>query len=130
MDSNRGGFFIEAIGKTIVCLAAAIFMVIYSGCSPKQASVDEKNSILSQQELSSFLIEMYLAEARMEGRPLAVDSVIHLFVPYETKLLKKYNLTDSTLKLTYQYYLDHPKQMEQVYDVVIDSLNLREQQTN
>lgn len=130
MDSNRAGFFSQVVGKAIVCWAATIFLVIYSGCSSKQASVEEKKGILSQQELSAFLIEMYLAEARLEAKPLPADSAIHLFVPYEAKLLKKYKLTDSTLKLTYQYYLDHPKQMEQVYDVVIDSLNLREQRTN
>jgi hypothetical protein len=91
-----------------------------------QEKEKESIGILTKTELSAFLIEMYLAEARIDNIPIAKDSAIKLFLPYEEKLMKKFNLTDSTLKKTYQYYIDHPKEMEVVYDV-IDTLNLREQ---
>jgi hypothetical protein len=83
--------------------------------------------ILSREEFTAFLIEMYLAEARMDLLPISKDSAIKLFMPHEKKLLEKLSVKDSTLKKTYQYYFDHPKEMEAVFDVVIDTLNLREQ---
>jgi Domain of unknown function (DUF4296) len=103
---------------------APLLLILTISCQEKEK---ETKGVLTQTELSAFLIEMYLAEARIDNIPIAKDSAIKLFLPYEEKLMKKFNLADSTLKKTYQYYLDHPKEMELVYDAVIDTLNLREQ---
>jgi Domain of unknown function (DUF4296) len=103
---------------------ASVLIVLSFSCQKKK---DEAKGILTKTELAAFLIDMYLAEARIDNMPIVKDSAIKLFLPYEEKLLKKYNLADSTLRKTYQYYIDHPKEMEAVYDVVIDTLNLREQ---
>ena len=92
-----------------------------------QETKKETSGILTKQELTSFLVEVYLAEARVDNLLIARDSAIKIFIPFEKRLQEKYSLADSTLKKTYQYYLDHPKEMEAVYDAVIDSLSLREQ---
>jgi len=42
-------------------------------------------------------------------------------------LLQAKGIPDSILKKTYSYYLAHPKELEQVYDAVIDTLVLRDQ---
>jgi Domain of unknown function (DUF4296) len=105
---------------TVLLLTLAI------SCQEKEK---ETKGILTKPELSAFLIEMYLAEARIDNLSIVKDSAIKLFLPYEEKLMKKFNLADSTLKKTYQYYIDHPKEMEMVYDAVIDTLNLREQRS-
>jgi Domain of unknown function (DUF4296) len=102
----------------------SLLLVLSFSCQEKEK---EPTGILTKTELSAFLIEMYLAEARIDNIPIPKDSAIKLFLPYEEKLMKKFNLADSTLKKTYQYYIDHPKEMEMVYDAVIDTLNLREQ---
>ena len=61
------------------------------------------------------------------GECLALlDLVRFLKLP---NFLRLVNLPDSSLKKTYQYYGDHPKEMEEVYDALIDSLSLREQRT-
>jgi hypothetical protein len=99
-------------------------LTLFFSCQEKEK---ETKGILTKAELSAFLIEMYLAEARIDNLSIVKDSAIKLFLPYEEKLMKKFNLADSTLKKTYQYYIDHPKEMEMVYDALIDTLNLREQ---
>jgi hypothetical protein len=103
---------------------AVLLLTLAISCREKEK---ETKGILTKTELSAFLIEMYLAEARIDNLSIVKDSAIKLFLPYEEKLMKKFNLADSTLKKTYQYYIDHPKEMEMVYDAVIDTLNLREQ---
>jgi Domain of unknown function (DUF4296) len=86
------------------------------------------SAVLSKDKLTSLIIEIYLAEAKMDAIPVPKDSSIKFFIPREKKIFEKLGVHDSTLKVTYEYYLSHPKEMEQVYDAVIDSLNLREQQ--
>ncbi|MFM8911560.1 MAG: DUF4296 domain-containing protein [Flammeovirgaceae bacterium] len=84
--------------------------------------------MLTKEKLTALIIEMYLAEAKMDATSLPRDSTIRFFIPQEKQILKKLGVSDSTLKITYDYYLQHPKEFEEVYDAVIDSLNLREQQ--
>jgi hypothetical protein len=107
----------------------SIYILLLTLAISCQEKEKETKGVLTQTELSAFLIEMYLAEARIDNISIQKDSAIKLFLPYEEKLMKKFNLTDSTLKKTYQYYIDHPKEMEIVYDAVIDTLNLREQRS-
>ena len=102
-------------------------ILLFFWCASCATPTQEAKGILTKEELTTFLIEMYLAESRVDNIPIVKDSAIKLFIPYEEKLMKKYKLSDSTLKKTYQYYMDHPKEMEAVYDAVIDSLSLREQ---
>ena len=88
--------------------------------------------VLTQPQLAALLIDIYLAEARTENLPVhngppIKDSTIRFFIPFEQKLLKGRNLSDSIMKLTYSYYLAHPKELEKVYDAIVDTLVLREQ---
>ena len=53
-----------------------------------------------------------------------------LFQPFERSLQQKFGASDSTIQKTYQWYLGHPQQWEEVYTAVIDTLNLLEQKAN
>src|SRR5690242_413804 len=101
-----------------------IFLFLASGAcsSPKKP-----DGVLTQAQLSALFIDIYLAEARLEALPMAKDSSVRYFVPFEERLLKAKGISDSTMKQTYSYYLAHPKELEQVYDAVIDTLVLRDQ---
>ncbi len=98
----------------------------FSCTTPKK---EMPKDVLTKPQLTSFMIEMYVAEAHLEAISMPKDSAIKLFIPYEEKLKQKFAISDSTLKKTYQYYLEHPKDLEEVYDALIDSLNLKEQKT-
>jgi hypothetical protein len=97
-------------------------------CEEKKDSA--KEGVLDETQLSALLIDIYLAEAVADNLPLVKDSAMTFFAPQERKLLKKKNISDSVLKKTYSYYLAHPKEFEKVFEIVIDSLTLREQRTN
>lgn len=83
--------------------------------------------VLTPEEMAKVMVDLYLAEARLGDRMLVKDSARKLFMPFEQQLLDKYNLPDSTVFKSYQYYLDHPDEFERIYDSVIDTLNLLEQ---
>ena len=99
-----------------------LFLVWAACSSPKRPE-----GVLTQAQLSALFIDIYLAEARLEVLPMAKDSSVRYFVPFEERLLKSKSISDSILRQTYSYYLSHPKELEQVYDAVIDTLVLREQ---
>lgn len=82
--------------------------------------------ILSPEEFSKILVQVYMAEARMNSTALPRDSAVKLFAAYEDKMLQRFELPDSVVLKTQQYYVDHPEQLEKIYDSVIDTLSLRE----
>lgn len=86
--------------------------------------------ILTQDQLTGIMIEFYLGEAKLSNYGLPYDSASKLFIPFEESVLKKYGVSDSTLYKTYQYYFDHPTELEKIYEVVIDSLSLRERKAS
>lgn len=107
----------------IICLFMLPLMV---ACQKSE----KPKEVLTQAQLSALLVEVYLAEAKLDAIAKPKDTVIKYFLPYEEKLLKRLNVSDSVLRKTYAYYLEHPKELEQVYDSVIDTLTLREKRSH
>ena len=100
-----------------------VFLIVAIGsCSaPKKPT-----GILTHPQLAALLVEIYTAEARLDAMPIAKDSSIRFFIPLEQKILLSKGIPDSVLRKTYSYYLANPKELEQIYDAVIDTLALRE----
>jgi hypothetical protein len=101
--------------------------ILLAGVASSCEQDNKPQGVLTKQELVEFLVEMYVAEARMAGISVVTDSSKKLFQPFEEALMKKKGISDSVMNITYRYYLDHPIELEEVYDVVIDTLSLREQ---
>ncbi len=109
--------------KARVGLIIVIIGLTLSGCQRE----DRPESVLPPEEISKLMVELYLAEARMSAQAMSRDSAIKYFLPFEEKFLKETGVPDSILRITYQYYTDHPQEFEKIYDSVIDTLSLREQ---
>ena len=107
-----------------------ILIIFILGVMLSCQTKEKPKLVLTQAQLSSLLVDVYLAEARTETIPKMRDSIIRYFLPFEQKLLQGQGISDSVLKVTYTYYMSNPKELEQVYDSVIDTLVLREQRTN
>ena len=86
--------------------------------------------ILNRKDYAEYLVNVYVAEAKLNTYAITPDSAMKLFVPFERSLDNKFNVSDSVIQETYRYYLAHPDQLEQVFTAVIDTLNLREQKAN
>jgi len=103
-------------------------MIVMAGLIFNACKQDERpKGVLPPAEISKLMVEFYLAESRMNAQGMGRDSAIDYFFPFEEKILKSYGIPDSTLRATYQYYIDRPEEFEKIYDSVIDSLSLREQ---
>ncbi|HEY5823686.1 MAG TPA: DUF4296 domain-containing protein [Cyclobacteriaceae bacterium] len=83
--------------------------------------------IMSHEEMAAVIVDIYLAEARLNGSLMVRDSARRVFKPFEDKLLSQKGVNDSILKKSYVYYLNHSSELEKIYDSVIDTLALQEQ---
>jgi hypothetical protein len=100
-----------------------IIALLLFGCG----SQEKPKGLLSQDEMVSLMVDVYLAEARISTTGIPRDSATKLFEPYESALIAKRGITDSILQANYAYYLQKPDELEKILDAVIDTLNLREQ---
>jgi len=105
----------------LICML--IILVSAGGCQ----SDKRPPGVLNKTEYAEYLVSVYVAEAKLNTLAITPDSAMKLFQPFEQSLVEKYSTTDSAIQKTYQYYLGHPEQLEQVFTAVIDTLNLMEQ---
>lgn len=105
----------------LIFLVTILFVV--AGCQQEK----RPPGVLDKEEYARFLVSVYVAESKLNTYAITPDSAMKLFLPYQEALEKKFGTPDSVIQKTYQYYLDHPEELELVYAAVIDTLNLMEQ---
>ncbi|MCB0491124.1 MAG: DUF4296 domain-containing protein [Cyclobacteriaceae bacterium] len=86
--------------------------------------------LLNEEEMVTMLVDLYLAEAKVTLTGIRRDSANKLFHPYEESIIASRGITDSTLNESYNYYFQHPDELEKILDAVMDTLNLREQRAS
>lgn len=109
--------------KSIYFLAIFSFAILIS-CSTKPSTPE---GILSKDEMAKVLTEFYLKESKINSLQLNQDSALILFQYYKQQYSQEKNMPDSVIEKSYQYYLDKPADMSEIYDRIIDSLALKEQ---
>jgi len=103
-------------------------LLLLTGLILSACNKDERpEGVLSPEELSTLMVDIYLAEGRMSNLNIVKDSAMKYFLPFEGKLKARHQISDTTVRVTYQYYISHPQELEKIYDSVIDTLLLREQ---
>lgn len=88
--------------------------------------------LLSKEEMVSLLVQLHLLEARVESSRLSPDSAKALFQQQKSEILRKNNVSekDSVLQRSYRFYAVNHKDMDEIYKVIIDSLERRATKLN
>lgn len=89
---------------------------------------DRPKGILSEDKMTAILIDIYLGEGKVTRLNLKRDSSLIVFKLYEQKIYEKHQVDREAYEKSMSYYYDHPDEMEVIYDAVMDSLNMKEQQ--
>ena len=100
----------------------ALILLAVSACS----SDTNSGEILDQQEMVSYLVELHLTEAAVTNLRESPDSSRFIFKIYEQEILSQHDVTDSVFVNSYNYYLRHPDQLQEIYTAVVDSLSLKQ----
>ena len=116
--------------STADCRLKTLFTVLISivtltRCAQDSSLTEPPTQLLSKQQMVSFLIDLHLAEAKMNYTEVRqADSTEILFRNYEKYLMEEHGFTDSVYLESYAYYLDHMELMDEIYEEVVDSLNV------
>ena len=84
--------------------------------------------VLPIEKMVPLMIDIHLVEAAISSKNIARDSSVLLYSLYEKDVFKKHNISDSIYRKNFDYYTSHPAMMDKLYEMVVDSLSLREEQ--
>jgi hypothetical protein len=114
---------VKQLQRLILCgiFFGAVFTVTIS-CEEKRPE-----GILTEQEMVSVMEELYIAEEKINHLALASDSSKKVFGSIQSKIFEAAAVNDSVFKRSFDYYMEHPRQLETIYTALVDTLQLREQ---
>ena len=81
--------------------------------------------LLPREKVVNLLIELHLLEARVENTRLTPDSARALFLAQQKNLLWQASVGDSAFQHSYRYYSIHGKDLDEMYQAIVDSLERR-----
>lgn len=85
------------------------------------------DGVLNQAEMVQALKSLYIAEEHVSRFGLKPDSARKYFHRLELKLFDRIGIDSARFARSFDYYLHHPDEWEQVYSALVDTLNLEEQ---
>jgi hypothetical protein len=85
--------------------------------------------VLTKAQMVALFREIYIAEDKINRLGTQHDSSLVLIEILKDKVLEKYGTSDSIFQSSFNYYIDHPKEMELIYTALVDSLQLEEERT-
>lgn len=109
-----------------IALSFLLFTVILFCCEKEK----RPDGILSPPEMVSTMAGLYLGEQKVSNLKLNADSSKVVFEKMRGKIFEQAGVKDSLFKKSFDYYIERPLELEQIYTALVDSLNLREQRLN
>ncbi len=72
------------------------------------------------------LADIHTVEAMIESNVTYPDTAMMTYNKEQEKILEQHNVTPEQFKSTYNYYLENIGEMNKLYEVVVDTLSMRE----
>lgn len=111
--------------RALVFVMMSVFFV--TAC---KSSGDRPANVLDHETMVRTLADIYIAEEKVRRLALSSDSTQLVFERLKGHVFEAAQVHDSVFRISMDYYMGHPKEMEQIYTALVDSLNLREQRAS
>ncbi|MGI8892979.1 MAG: DUF4296 domain-containing protein [Bacteroidia bacterium] len=108
--------------KLISISILTLILTLFS-CSEQEVSIPDE--IISREQMVQILAEMHIADASINYKSLGDTSRLNSAIIYR-QVLNKYSVSAEHYRESYQFYLDHPKLINKMYDEVINELSRRQ----
>ncbi|PVY42407.1 uncharacterized protein DUF4296 [Pontibacter virosus] len=72
------------------------------------------------------LADVHIAEARIENHVLYPDTALMVFNKEQMQILSQHGVDEEEFRKTYRYYLNNLPQMDKLYEIILDTLSVRE----
>lgn len=82
--------------------------------------------LLPEEQMVQVLVELHLAEARVELIQIPQDSIRPLLKQRYSEIFTQLEIDTAKFNSTFEYYEKHPKKMDLLYEKVVDNLVERE----
>lgn len=86
----------------------------------------EPADLISEEEMIDVLIDVHITESALSLKNFHRDSSLKLFTYYKADIFKEHQISEKQFQESFDYYARHSKQFDHMYEVVIDSLKVKE----
>jgi Domain of unknown function (DUF4296) len=104
-----------------------VLLLFLAACSTK---TKRPSDILDEQTMINVLVEVHLAEAKLNNYQAEPATRQELFREFEQRILQNAGLDSATYKKSYDYYLENLEAMNVIYMAVKDTIENRRNQTS
>jgi hypothetical protein len=107
--------------KRIFCILS---LAVLAACGPE--SKNRPNNLLPEEKMVQILADVHIAEARIETNVIYPDTALMIFNREQKRILERYGVDEEQFRETYRYYLNNIRQMDRLYETILDTLSVRE----
>ena len=86
-----------------------------------------EQDIIPKHKMVDILIDMHISEEAISELPYEKDTLKALFKMKEFEIFESYSVTEEIYRRSYSHYFFNPKELDNIYQVVIDSLSVYQQ---
>lgn len=101
-----------------------LLISLFISCAGKKEE-DVKGNVLPKEKFISLLIDMYMLEGKYSHEALLDKTSWEKGIEEYEKLFKKHGTDKKTVDHTFNHYAQDTVIMNEIFTVVLDSLNLR-----
>lgn len=103
-----------------------MMILVVSACGKSE----RPEGILTEKQMVNVMTELYVAEEKASRLSIPYDSTRKLFPMFSAKAFEKAGVSDSVFRKSLDYYMREPEKLENIYTILVDSLNLKAQRAN
>ena len=101
-----------------------LFCIGLLACGEKETK--QPAGLVPRDQMVQILADIHTAEAQIESNMVYPDTAMMSYNYAEQQIFKKHGVTEQEFRDTYQYYKDNLKEMDKLYEIIVDTLSLRE----
>lgn len=98
-----------------------IILILLGSCSKTKKT---PRGLYSQEEMAEIMQDIYVLEFSINELPLPRDSAKMLYEYLENKYFLENNIDTTKYNASFDYYLNNPDQLADIYEILADSLSL------
>lgn len=106
-----------------ILFASILILFFMMACSSKQNELPP----ISKEKMQAVLMDMHLSQAAAQFRMVSQDSLLRSHKSgYYQQMLATHQISELEYEAAYDFYLNHPEILHEIYDGIIEELTKME----
>jgi hypothetical protein len=102
-----------------------LLFILLTACASEP---EPPKNLIPEEKMALIMADIHLLESKVKGIRISSDSAEAVFNHLEQKIFEKHNVERSAYVTSIKFYTDHPDRLHDIYQVVVDSLMVRQKQ--